>query len=287
MPERIRFEPDDLGGSLVPVRVSHRSNGSASQGCQFNCHRMMEIFLVLRGGVLLQCGQRQQWLHAGDVGVVNCIEPHRSLRFLDDTAHELIQIDVAALFAGASQDIFARDILPLIHSERTLPNYLTGHTELAYCLRQLAEEADARHPGYELAVTGWAFTAMAALLRLCPPPTERDGQTRRRNRQYTAQILRYVEEHCHTGIHLPDLAQTLHITEPHLCRVFRAETGSSIIQYTNLVRCHRAKLLLEGGASVTEAAGELGFADSNYFSRLFKREMGLPPSTLGRGQKQA
>ncbi len=284
MPERICFEPDDLGGSPVPVRVSHRRNGSASQGCQFNCHRMMEIFLVLRGGILLQCGQRRQWLHAGDVGVVNCNEPHRSLRFLDDTAHELIQIDVAALFAGLDRNIFARDIQPLIHGERTLPNYLTGHAELAHCFGQLAEEADARRPGYELAITGWAFTAMSALLRLCPPPADRprDSQSRRRNRQYTEHILRYVEEHCHTGIHLPELARALHITEPHLCRVFRAETGSSVIQYANLVRCHRAKLLLEGGASVTEAAGQLGFADSNYFSRLFKREMGVSPSALGR-----
>ena len=282
MSERIFYETVDLSGSPVPVRIFCRHTNSSSKGCYFNWHLQMEFFYVEKGGILLQCGRNSQWIFQGDIGVVNCNEPHRSLRFLDDTVHHLIQVDLGELFAGMDRVIFAREVLPLINGEAGIQNYIVQSQPLCEWFRRLVRGEEEKKTGYELSVIGCLHMIFSLLLggfrisfgRGCA------GISSPNNRMYVGEILSYVERHYQSAIRLADIANQLHITVPHLCRIFKAETGSSIIQYCNLIRCHRAKLLLESGCSVTETAGLMGFSDSNYFSRVFKREMGLAPSAV-------
>jgi len=70
------------------------------------------------------------------------------------------------------------------------------------------------------------------------------------------------------------------ISKFYLCREFKAYTGSSILQTVNLLRCTQAKLLIEGGATVSQAALSCGFDNLSYFSRTFKKLMGALPSRL-------
>ena len=282
MSERIFYETVDLSGSPVPVRVFCRRTSSLSKGCCFNWHLQMEFFYVEKGGILLQCGSSSQWIRQGDIGVVNCNEPHRSLRFLDDTVHHLIQVDLGELFAGMDRIIFEREVLPLINGETGIQNYIAQSQPLCEWFRHLIHEEQEKKAGYELSVTGCLHMIYSMLLRDYRIFFNRGcfGISPRKNRMYVGEILSYVEGHYQSGIRLEDIANRLRITVPHLCRIFKAETGSSIIQYCNLIRCHRARHLLESGCSVTEAAGLMGFADSNYFSRVFKREIGMAPSAV-------
>ena len=66
-------------------------------------------------------------------------------------------------------------------------------------------------------------------------------------------------------------------------RVFRAATGATPIAYLIGVRIRRAaELLRQGGVTVTEAAMRVGFEDSNYFSRQFRKVMGVTPRSYAR-----
>ncbi|MFN2243397.1 MAG: helix-turn-helix transcriptional regulator, partial [Anaerolineae bacterium] len=59
---------------------------------------------------------------------------------------------------------------------------------------------------------------------------------------------------------------------------FRKELGVTPIAYLNRYRVHQAKQLLsDTSKSITEIALEVGFSDSGYFSRVFRREVGLSP----------
>ena len=81
--------PDDL-----PVLVFERFHDSGEPGCEFHWHEELEFYYVESGGVLLNCGGEQQWLHPGDVGFVNGFLPHRGVDFLDGTRHYIIQVDL-------------------------------------------------------------------------------------------------------------------------------------------------------------------------------------------------
>ena len=78
---------------------------------------------------------------------------------------------------------------------------------------------------------------------------------------------------------LDELAQRLEVSKAHLIRTFTRQTGISPGRYITHLRVEYAKLLLRGeDASVTYVAEASGFANANYFAKVFRRETGMAPS---------
>ncbi|MCI8809494.1 MAG: helix-turn-helix transcriptional regulator [Oscillibacter sp.] len=78
---------------------------------------------------------------------------------------------------------------------------------------------------------------------------------------------------------LDELAERLEVSKAHLSRSFSRKTGISPGKYITQVRISYAKLLLqEEDASITYAAEASGFANANYFAKVFRRETGMSPS---------
>jgi len=84
----------------------------------------------------------------------------------------------------------------------------------------------------------------------------------------------------HGNLRIQDLLEKkLGYSYAHLCRVFRAKYGVPPLKYLNAVCISRAKLLLrDTDLHITVIARRLGFKDPLYFSQLFRKITGLPPS---------
>ena len=73
------------------------------------------------------------------------------------------------------------------------------------------------------------------------------------------------------------------ISERTLKRRFKAATGSSLIEYLQNLRIEEAKRQLEAGSLPVEGiSAEVGYADTSFFRRLFKRLTGLRPNEYRR-----
>ena len=55
-------------------------------------------------------------------------------------------------------------------------------------------------------------------------------------------------------------------------------TGQGPQEFIRLIRLHKAAELLKKGMSVSEVSTETGFANTKYFSILFKKQFGIQPS---------
>lgn len=78
---------------------------------------------------------------------------------------------------------------------------------------------------------------------------------------------------------LDELAERLEVSKAHLSRSFTRKTGISPGKYITRVKIAYAKLLLQDeDASITYAAEASGFANANYFAKVFRRETGMSPS---------
>ncbi len=82
-------------------------------------------------------------------------------------------------------------------------------------------------------------------------------------------------------LNLNFICETLHVSHPYLCRVFKAKENMTVIQYINQVKMQHAKeLLTETSYTVYEIALQCGFNEYEYFLRLFKKMCGVTPTAF-------
>lgn len=88
----------------------------------------------------------------------------------------------------------------------------------------------------------------------------------------------YVEAHLNELIPMQEMAELCHLSRSYFSRLFRQDAGENFTDYVNRKKIERAKELLRNSAdSVGSIAGELGFVDTSYFVKLFKRFEGVTP----------
>jgi signal transduction histidine kinase/DNA-binding response OmpR family regulator/ABC-type sugar transport system substrate-binding protein len=105
-------------------------------------------------------------------------------------------------------------------------------------------------------------------------------------RRIVRKAVAYLHEHYADPISRGDVASYVGLSESHLTRCFRQEMGVTPIVYLNRYRVRQAKALLKAGdKSITEVAMEVGFSDSHYFARVFRREAGVSPRAYQRGEQ--
>lgn len=76
-------------------------------------------------------------------------------------------------------------------------------------------------------------------------------------------------------------AEEAGISENYLSRLVKQSTGRSVGAWIDIVRIQRAKRLLSSTSlSIIDIAASVGVEDQSYFSRLFKKETGITPSSF-------
>ncbi|WP_372846273.1 AraC family transcriptional regulator [Pontiella sp.] len=84
---------------------------------------------------------------------------------------------------------------------------------------------------------------------------------------------------------LAELLEIAHMSRSNLMRVFRKATGQTPIEYLVRLRIQRAMAMLRNtDLSITEIAMAVGFNDSNYFTRQFRRILGESPRSFRQGK---
>ncbi len=94
--------------------------------------------------------------------------------------------------------------------------------------------------------------------------------------------LRYMEDHfCEPGLEIGAVCAIGFMSQSNLRRAFCKHFGMSPKEYLCKLRMTRAlELLVENRLSVKEIAFDCGFSDEKFFSRVFKKKYGFPPSHL-------
>ncbi|NMC02585.1 MAG: substrate-binding domain-containing protein [Chloroflexi bacterium] len=97
------------------------------------------------------------------------------------------------------------------------------------------------------------------------------------------QAMAYIHEHYADPLTREDIARRVGLSEDYLTACFRQELGKTPIAYLNCYRVYQAKRLLkESDQTITDIAFNVGFSDSGYFARVFKREVGVSPQAYRR-----
>lgn len=103
-----------------------------------------------------------------------------------------------------------------------------------------------------------------------------------------SKAIEMMHEKLHTNQTLNDFAKYAHLSVSHFSSMFKERTGFSPVDYFNHLKMQRAcQELSFTNKTVKLIADELGFSDQYYFSRIFSRFMGVPPSEYRSKHKSA
>ena len=93
------------------------------------------------------------------------------------------------------------------------------------------------------------------------------------------EIIQYIQKHYKEEISMQDVAEAMNYTNAYFCKLFRQGFNKSFTTYLTEYRIDKAKeLLVDIKVNVKEVSEKVGYIDSNYFAKVFKRVVGVTPS---------
>jgi len=118
--------------------------------------------------------------------------------------------------------------------------------------------------------------------------TDMASYTPRRNpKTNLAMIREYMDRHYNEPLSIKQLAQMANISPKYFVDLFKKTYGQSAMDYLTDLRINRAKrYLAESGERLRDIALKVGYSDEFYFSRKFKKEVGVSPSDFARNFKK-
>jgi YesN/AraC family two-component response regulator len=89
----------------------------------------------------------------------------------------------------------------------------------------------------------------------------------------------YLEAHYTEDITLEDVAAQVNVSPQYFSKLIKKNTGFNFIDWLSMMRVRKAKELLNNSSlTVKEVCYMVGYKDPNYFSRIFKKRVGITPS---------
>ncbi|MDF2567284.1 MAG: AraC-type DNA-binding protein [Oscillospiraceae bacterium] len=126
-------------------------------------------------------------------------------------------------------------------------------------------------------MVGTLYLFLGELIHFC---NQSDGGGHKPNtNNYMEKALKYIQYNYSRYIGVQDVAEYVGISRSHLYRLFVETTGLSPNEFLSMYKINEAcSLLRKGTLSVNQVASSVGFSDALYFSRVFKKIKGVPPT---------
>ena len=266
--------------SVKIARSEHAEAGPIFEG---HWHEQIQILYFEQGEALIHCNTNAYTLSPEDILIINSNEIHYGVTNSEHLVYYIVKIDFNFLFSSQPDLCQAKYITPLRQGRIRFQNQISHNPQLSAEIRKIISEYTNQKLGCELAIKAHIYHILVFLLRdyqqkpLQPAEQERQQQTM----YQLHSTLQYIEEHYNETIRLSELANLANMSNQHFCRIFKLVIGKRPMDYINLLRINRAVTLLsENHLNISEIAMAVGFDDSNYFSRIFKKYRRTTPSAL-------
>ncbi len=229
-------------------------------------HENLELLYFRTGTCTVICSGESYCTKPGDLFIVNQTELHSTEN--DGTG---------SFFCIRITPAFFSDVA--CENARFVP-FITDDSFITNCFEQIFAEQREMQEGYDMQLKSLVYGLMAYIVRNYKTETltENELLIKKSKMHRMGDILLYISQHYQNKLTTSHLADCFHLTDHYFCSLFKKETGQSPIEYINKYRAEKACILLKNtDKSITQIAQQVGFDDSNYFSRIFKKYIGISP----------
>lgn len=152
--------------------------------------------------------------------------------------------------------------------------------EMEDAVNQVCDELDRRQFGFATRIYALLTQVVVAFCRAMEGGRERlqvpvDADPH----EYMVDAAKeFLRQSVYSRVRLPDVAASVNLSEEHLSRIFKDQTGISVMQFLRIRRIEMAKhLLITTNDPVKLIAHRLAFEDAGHFSKVFRRMTGMTP----------
>ena len=225
-------------------------------------HEYLELIYFVRGRLTLRVDGRRAEVQPGDLVVFNECEAHESLALSPENEYYVFELPPEYFHAvKAAQN----------HRYQTV---IRGDPAVTAAAKAAAALTDAENSTFLLNAKLFELLHLISQRHAVRQAAERPASAPTLAEDLKARIADCYRE----PLSLPQLAASFSVSVSHLQHVFKAQTGTTVIEYINRTRIENAaQLLTDSTLRVGEIAARVGIPDDTYFSRLFKRYKGCAP----------
>lgn len=233
-------------------------HGSAGPHEVFRLPRLWQLHLYSYSGTLEFGGVS----HPIRPGHVSLVPPDTEVHFHYD--------------APRCEHLYAHFRLPGDGERRGLPAMQDAGTEAAVLsglLRQTvaASTQSPARASAELWTVLWRTTTLTRAAGNSPDPRHPALRT----------AMAHIEEHLAGPLSIPAIARAAGVSHTHLTRLFREDTGSTVVGYIRHRRMERARhLLIASTLAIPAIAAAVGICDLQAFNKTCRKELGASPRAV-------
>lgn len=215
-------------------------------------------------------------LNEGDILLINPIGKHCLYTTMKDRE---LSIYCCSFLPGAI-NVRPKDLAKYFP---TLSNFLNGEKtylvthdtprlDIRNTMVKLLDNASYKFPAYSVSMRALLTEIFIDALRLYTAPS--DGENSFNKNFIIGHTVNYVNRHLQEKIFLSDVAEYMHISVQHICRVFKQHTGKTFNEYVNKLRVDKIKDELENTDRPIFCIYDDFDFTSQHLNRVFKQHTG-------------
>ncbi|MFD1430853.1 AraC family transcriptional regulator [Lacticaseibacillus mingshuiensis] len=277
-------EKEPHGTVLFPLRVHEfPSDAARKERVPAHWHPEVELLVVTAGAATFHLDGVSHQVHQDDIVFVAPDQLHAFTAPVGEPfAFFAVVFDPSLVASSVADTIQTKYLDAVLTGARTLPPVTTPGDAWYAQLRQALEAiraADLTHgPAYELTIKAEVLLAWATLFGASRGRATSFDQDPAQI-QLVKNVLTYIRTHFDQPLSASVLAHQFHLSESHLCRIYKAATKTTLTTSITQERLSRAaELLAETAQPISAIALTCGFGNISYFNKRFKAHMHLTPS---------
>ena len=231
-------------------------------------HSAIEFIFILKGTLAFTLNNNSFLASAGELIVINSSMVHAFSPTTDDTDYYYLM---------ANDDFFKSNSL---YSKDTLFETVIESDEAKMLFKKITAEYEHGDEYSNAAILSNLMSLFVHLARNHKTRGENVPRSEEKKLKMVRGVLVYLSEHFREKLTVEQISEKLHYSKSYISHTFKEITHYSLIGYINLLRCQNASSLILDGKSVSEASAESGFTEISYFTRVFKKTLGILPSQV-------
>lgn len=234
-------------------------------------HKRIEINYLKKGSCILRLDNESLNFKEGEMMIIAPDIPHAfeagvngctlmQLEFLPEMFH----INKHLLLSDTSCNLFSKNnqIIKIVNNIRIIR-----------AIQRIITEMSSKHKYYKHLVVMYYAELLVLIYRHMD-----DSQHLFTSKRPLVDAVNYIKENFCKDIDIASIANHLEISERYLRMLFSNHMGLSPVNYINELRINKAiEMLRISELSIKEICYYCGFNSPQYFSRIFKKQMGVSP----------